>query len=186
MTSSSINGAGSPTLSTAFDIGNVHSDCIIYTPLPSIGPFLSPNESASTSKIVFDANIPISPLDQSLVPSIHFKPIESVTDTLPYPHAPDTRISISNSFYYDLFDDACKEINKNWISEIKMSCSSDASTAPSCRNVLSRAGQHQRYTTSSLPVISFCPATYPITDGFGGAGFLKLGADLIRAAAITS
>ena len=121
---------------------------------------------------------------QSVVPTNLFETIESVTDPLQYPHAPDTRIAVSNSFHYNFFDDACKQNNKNWISEIKMSCFYDAITPPSCRNVLSREGQHQRHTTRLLPVISFCPEMYPVAGGFHGAGFVKLCNDLIRASAI--
>ena len=99
MTSNYTDGACSPILTTSVDIGNDHSDCITYTSLSSPRPFLPPIESSSILQIVGHLNIPVSNLDQLLVPSNHFKPIESVADPLPYPHASDTRISVSNYFY---------------------------------------------------------------------------------------
>ena len=122
MTSNPNDGTGSPTDSVSFDIGNVDSDCSTYTSISSLHPLFPPIESSSILHLVGDLKISISPLDQSLVPTNLFETIESVTDPLQYPHAPDTRIAISNSFYYDFFDDACKQNNKNWMSKIKMSC----------------------------------------------------------------
>ena len=117
-------------LTTFFDICNNDSDCISYTSFSPSRLFFSPMESSSIFQIVGDPNIPVSTLDESLVPSNHFKPIESVTDPLAYPHSPDTCIIVSNSFYYDFFDDACKQNNKNWMSESSCPVSTTPSLLP--------------------------------------------------------
>ena len=41
-------------------------------------------------------------------------------------------------------------------------------------NFLSCAGNHQYYTTNTIPIRSFCKYAYTVQDGFCAAGFLKL------------
>ena len=108
----------------------------------------------------------------------------SFTDYLPQKQNNNVFIDDYNTCYYNFIDEACRKLNECWIGSINMGCI--IGDNPSTFHiVLSRAGNHQYYTTNNIPSISFCKYAYTFHDSFLGTGFLKLGHNLICDAAKT-